>query len=280
MAKNGFTLDDLQKAIPKFAKHRASGVGAIDMYDLGKLWSSTSVEAPEAYLLVVRRGLCALVNDSDTIDDFYQEQLSLEKDTKALMYGRVVEKKARWNLCFSELAQSPRYEEGKGRIVPYDEVPVMTGVRKNLSLFLGKKAEELCVEGNYYYDVQKCFIGFHGDSERRRVVGIRAGAQFPLHFQWYLKGEPRGRRLEIMLGHGDLYVMSEKTVGTDWKKKLVPTLRHAAGFPKALKLNLEAPYIQGDDFLDEIKAHAKEDDSDEEEYELDEDGYMKVEFVD
>jgi len=277
MAKTGFTLDDLQKAIPRFAKYRKSGVGAIDLYDLGKLYPSTSgVEVPEAYLLVVRKGLCALVNDEDTIDDFYQEQLVLEKDTKALMYGRVVDKKARHNLCFSERAQEPVYEEGKGRIVPYEEVPVMNGVRNNLSVLLGKKAQSLCVEGNYYYDVQKCFIGFHGDSERRRVVGVRAGAPFPLHFQWYCNGSVRGRRLEIMLGHGDLYVMTEKTVGTDWKKKNIPTLRHAAGFAKALKLDPEAPMVSGDDFLDEIKE--VEEEEEEQEYELDEDGYEVVEF--
>jgi hypothetical protein len=31
---------------------------------------------------------------------------------------------------------------------------------------------------------------------------------------------------------GDVYIMSEKTVGTDWKKKTIPTLRHATGCAK------------------------------------------------
>jgi hypothetical protein len=35
-----------------------------------------------------------------------------------------------------------------------------------------------------------------------------------------------------MLNHGDLYVMSEKAVGQDWKRKVIPTLRHAAGAKK------------------------------------------------
>jgi len=36
----------------------------------------------------------------------------------------------------------------------------------------------------------------------------------------------------IELRGGDIYIMSEKAVGTDWKKKNVPTLRHSAGSPK------------------------------------------------
>jgi hypothetical protein len=32
-----------------------------------------------------------------------------------------------------------------------------------------------------------------------------------------------------------MYVMSEKAVGFDWKKRIVPTLRHAAGCDKYIK---------------------------------------------
>jgi hypothetical protein len=38
------------------------------------------------------------------------------------------------------------------------------------------------------------------------------------------------------LHSGDLYVMSEKAVGTDVKKKKIATLRHAAGASKYLEL--------------------------------------------
>jgi hypothetical protein len=34
------------------------------------------------------------------------------------------------------------------------------------------------------------------------------------------------------LNGGDLYVMSEKTTGRDWKTKSIYTLRHAAGCEK------------------------------------------------
>lgn len=28
------------------------------------------------------------------------------------------------------------------------------------------------MEGNYYYDINKTGIGFHGDSERKKVIAI------------------------------------------------------------------------------------------------------------
>ena len=91
---------------------------------------------------------------------------------------------------------------------------------------------ELAAEGNYYFDVTKCGIGFHGDSERKKVVGVRFGASMPLHYQWFQDGSPVGRRQIINLHCGDLYVMSEKATGHDWKRRSQLTLRHAAGCSK------------------------------------------------
>lgn len=45
-----------------------------------------------------------------------------------------------------------------------------------------------------------------------------------------------GKLIRIYLNHGDLYVMSSKAVGFDWKKRSIYTLRHAAGTDKSLKL--------------------------------------------
>jgi hypothetical protein len=59
-------------------------------------------------------------------------------------------------------AQEPDYANGKGRIVPYNEVPILSKVLDGLSSVLGEN--ELVVEGNYYYDITKCGIGFHGDA--------------------------------------------------------------------------------------------------------------------
>lgn len=142
------------------------------------------------------------------------------------MRGRVVNKLARHNLCFSDFKQLPDYEQGKGTVIPFSEVPCTLLLKEKLEELL--KTENLMCEGNYYYDINKCHIGFHGDGERRIVIAVRLGSDFPIIYQWYHKFEPCSDRKEFMLNEGDIYVMSEKAVGFDWKKSSIKTL--SAGF--------------------------------------------------
>jgi hypothetical protein len=149
------------------------------------------------------------------------------------MYGRVVNKHARWNLCFDDESRGADYEKAKGTIVGYEEVPIMKDYLDMFEKMFGPKAAGLKIESNYYYDPTKTGIGFHGDSERRIVIAGRLGhAHMPMHFQWFYKGTPIGERVIIPLEPGDMYIMSEKAVGTDWKMKNIPTLRHATGAKK------------------------------------------------
>jgi alkylated DNA repair dioxygenase AlkB len=232
MAKNGFSLDDLKNAQQIF---KTKGIKT-QIVNLKKYLNDPASDQIEpAYLLIIRRGVdCLLEDEGVTTDQLFEELVDLEWDSKALMYGRVVNKTARHNLCFSEIEQKPDYENGMGRIIPYSNVPLLSSIRNNLSKYLKISADktyntsDLQAEGNYYYD-DTCGIGFHGDSERKLVIGIRLGYSPPLHYQWYHMNEPVGSRAKIPLKHGDIYVMSEKAVGTDWKKKTIHTLRHATG---------------------------------------------------
>lgn len=185
-------------------------------------------------LLVVRGGVNVLLsNMSANADLLYAEQRALPVDTHAFMYGRVVNKHARYNLCFAPEGQEPDYAEGRGRIIPFDSVPLTAHLHRRLGEVLGPVGADLAVEGNYYYNPSKCGIGFHGDAERRKVVGVRLGMSMPFVFSWFLRGEAvPGAAMSLTLNHGDLYVMMEKTCGFDWRLKRVPTLRHAAGCAK------------------------------------------------
>lgn len=190
-----------------------------------------------AYVLVVRNGLKCILSEDEkkentyTVDNFFEEQLALRKDDKAKMYGRVVNKHARHNLCFADQGHPANYEQGQGTVVSFADVPVLARVREAIRQLTG---HQLVAEGNYYYDTQVCGIGYHGDSERRVVVGIRVGEQFPLHFRWYHRGEVVSTTLKLYLENGDMYFMSDKAVGWDWKSRSLFTLRHAAGASKYL----------------------------------------------
>jgi len=196
--------------------------------DLASRWSGEG-EAPEACVMVIKRGVQHILGTENT-SELIAEHDTLSMDKKAFMRGRVVNKHARWNLCFADEDQEPSYADGKGRIVSYRHIPLTQKIRKTISEWMGD--EMLNGEANYYYDISKCGISYHGDSERHKVFAVRMGESMPIYFQWFQKSKPVGERIKIDLDDGDMYIMSEKAVGTDWMKKIVPTLRHATGCDK------------------------------------------------
>ena len=227
-AQRGLGLQDLQKVKDFFDAKGAQCV----LHNL-KDFLPTETKADEAFLLVIPGGINHILSPSADADDFFQELVSLNWDSHAKMYGRVVTKHARHNLCFSEESQEPDYSNGKGRIVSFENVPLLNLVRKTFEKLIEKS---LVAEGNHYHNIDNCGISFHGDGERKIVIGTRLGANMPLDYQWFQNSKAIGKRAEFILKHGDIYFMSEKAVGQDWKKKKMPTLRHAAGAKKYLEI--------------------------------------------
>jgi hypothetical protein len=239
LAPSGFSIDDL---LASQVVWEAAGAKTELVRLDNEIGIDISPEIEPAAVLIIRNGLSIIFrteedNGDDGTNKLLQEQLSLRWDTKAKMRGRVVNKHARFNVCYGDMGQEPDYDKGKGRIVPFSEVPTLFKVREGLVPFFGDKASKLQVEGNLYYDPTKCGIGFHGDSERRKVIAARLGhKQTPLHYQWFHRSEPIGNRIVLPLHHGDMYCMSAKATGTDWKCRSKPTLRHATGCEKFLRI--------------------------------------------
>lgn len=226
MLPNGYTYGDLLNAKVIFEEKGCK----CDLVHLNKLLNRNhDTNSDEAYILIIRNGVNALLGDKGNSNDLFDEQIELDVDTKAFMRGRVVNKQARYNLCFADFSQEPDYDNKKGRIVNFKDIKLTNYIRKQINKLMN---DDLVAEGNYYYDVNTCGIGFHGDGERRRVVGVRLGHQMPLVYQWFLKSKPCGRARRFVLNHGDMYIMSQKATGFDWKKRLVTTLRHSAGCSK------------------------------------------------
>jgi hypothetical protein len=190
----------------------------------------------KAMVLVIRRGAQFILNE-ETTAGLMQENDNLTMDKKAFMKGKVVNKVARWNLCFADEDQEPNYEDGKGRVVAWKHIPRMSRIRQVISEW----TEDVLLNGeaNYYYDISRCGIGFHGDGERRKVFAVRMGETMPLYFKWHQNSQPVGEPIELVLNDGDMYIMSEKAVGFDWLKKKIATLRHSTGCAKFTGVNLE-----------------------------------------
>ena len=200
----------------------------------GEIIELSNGDKPDACVIIFHNGLYNLFGINP--DDLYLEQDALEKDKKAFMYGRVVNKNARHNLCFADFDQDSQFEEGKGTVVNFNKLPLLNELRESFHVLFGDQFAQLFAEGNYYYDVNKTFIGWHGDTERSKVIGVRLCADFPIHYRWYTAGSPSGEIITRILKHGDIYIMSGKASGNDWKKRSLKwTLRHSAGDLKNIK---------------------------------------------
>lgn len=239
----GFTFEELRQLGERLNQ---SGLCSCEFVVLNRPDVLASVAEPDvrakclasaAGVLVLRGGINSVLGRTNGADMLLAEQSVLPVDTKAMMRGKVVNKQTRYNLCFSDFSQEPDYAQGRGRVINFTDVPITSELRDRLVGFLGPKADALQGEGNYYYDVRKCGIGFHGDGERQIVVGCRLGAAFPLEYQWFYGGAAISSRVRLDLRHGDMYIMSAKAVGQDWKRRTIPTLRHAAGADKYLAIS-------------------------------------------
>jgi hypothetical protein len=262
MAETGFSYNDIINAskyfeskgyktiiihLNKFLPTTVSDKEEQKFLDIAK-----TDESFQAYMLIIRNGVRDTVNITT-------EMLLNEWDKKLYNKRRriVQNKNARHNLNFDTYSQESNFPLGKGTTISWDDVPFLGDLRNKISESFGYVAKGLKCEGNKYYEPEKTGIGYHGDSERRKVIGVRLGKSMSLHFMWYYNSTPRGFNVSMTLNDGDIYCMSEKAVGTDWKadvskgyKNKRYSLRHAAGAARytkrTVKIRLENPISKDD----------------------------------
>lgn len=237
ISNSGYNIEDIMKAKEKF-ENAGYETELINLHEY--LPEELYTEDLNAYFLIVRNGINYLLHENNTVDDLFNEQNNLEHDKKYYhsKKNKVLNKIARHNLCFSDYSQEPDYENGKGRIINYDDVPITKYLRESISLAF-PNSNNLNCEANYYYN-DKTGIGPHGDGERMKVIGCKLGKKIDFKFFWFKPLKLKNKTISILacepinidLNHGDLYIMSEKAVGNDWLKRSKITLRHAAGCKK------------------------------------------------
>jgi hypothetical protein len=228
-AGSGHTIKDLH-IIKKYMENIGKNCEFIDMCGFEH----------EAGVLIIRNYI-----GEDVQRDVYNETADIPWDTQYYdtRRSKVLNKHARSNLVFLEgISQDPDYENAKGRIIDSDKLKMLGSVKRAI---IGNIEEGLTeggsstvgipyiMEGNRYFDLKKCGIGNHGDVERTRVICLSIGADdYPMQWTWFHKAKPVSEPYEIVVNSGDVYIMSEKAVGQDWKKSSKYTMRHAAGAEK------------------------------------------------
>jgi len=219
----GFTSDDLDIISNHFSGKE------IERIDLTSYLGNENYVGKKPELLIIRN---AIENHSE----IFTELNNLEWDAQYFdtRRQRVLNKHARTNLCFSDYSQTADFENKKGTVVNYDQVPQLS-IAKNL-LMDSINEQKLECEGNNYQNINKNGIGWHGDAERKKVMAFRLGETMPICFNWFKESKSIGTKFTTQINSGDVYIMSEKTTGYDWKKRLIHTLRHSAGADKYTKL--------------------------------------------
>lgn len=165
-------------------------------------------------------------------DNLYNEQEKIEYDNKYWdnRRGKTLNKRARLNIIFGPDEQTHSEDYRIPSIISFDSLEYLNKVKKNLINILGEKSKNLKAEGNKYFHT-KSGIGFHGDAERKIVICLSLGKSSKLRFNWRLPGssEHTLEPTDIVLNHGDSYIMSEKATGFDWKSRSRIRVVHAAG---------------------------------------------------
>ena len=125
----GFSYEDLAAAAARF---EAAGCHCelVNLVLAGGVDPATPLPG---YVLVVRAGVNALLNDPGAADAMRDEQRTFPADTKALFRGEVKNKLARHNLCFADEGQEPDYAAGRGRVVAFSDAPYTAAARKALA---------------------------------------------------------------------------------------------------------------------------------------------------
>ena len=155
-------------------------------------------------------------------------------------------------MCFGKEQKQLDRDAKSGTIIAYNLVPRMAIWKSEMDKLIGEKHLE--GEGNYYYDVNKCYIGWHGDGERKKVAAANFsddGVVREINWKWFKNSKSIGNKISVLLNNGDCYIMSEKASGYDWKKKVkiiekdgkkqkvaLATLRHAAAVQGSKMLNI------------------------------------------
>lgn len=227
LSESGYSHDDLIN-IKNLLEEKGIDCQLIELHN------ELNVDAESAYVLYIPNAVSKILSISKE-RKLFTELTSLDWDTQYWdqRRSRVLNKHARYNLCFGDDYVEADFENKIGTIIAYDMVPTLKKLRKKVSDLIGVTVDDsiLQTEGNYYYDINKTGIGYHGDAERKRVIGVNLSdinITRVIQWKWFQNSVAISEPYKLTLNSGDMYIMSEKASGFDWKKRNIPTLRHAA----------------------------------------------------
>lgn len=233
---NGYTLDDLMGICRTYSQEPYNARFSLYMlHEYATDVPSGCPDVDEAYVLVWRNYL----NRQDATD-LYKEQVALPWDTKYYDWKRnkVLHQHSRKNLRFGEDEQKPEYENGKETIIPFRSVPCLQTLRNRINKTFDRGIYDMNIQSHRFYDPEYTGIGWHGNEGMCKQIGLCLGINTTMKFRWWYDWHSFGKTVEIPLQNGDLYIVSKKAVGSDWRKRKIATLRNSIGSEKFTKVKM------------------------------------------
>ena len=251
----GFTVAELHAIAARLNEEAGAPAhpAVADVVDLSSVLPATERSANAAAVLVVRNGAhvftkgsgaglipssssphAAATSITTAADELYAEQQGIAYDRQYYdaRRKRTLNKRARHNVVFGDVARSASADFREYTIHAFANSPRLNALRRALPHSLGPAAQGLSAEGNHYYE-EGSGIGFHGDAERKIVVCLSLGKTSTVRFHWRKPGssthDPDVGPIDLQVHHGDVYVMSEKATGCDWRCRSRYRVVHAAG---------------------------------------------------
>ena len=156
----------------------------------------------------------------------------IQYDNFTFAYGKILTAHSR-HLVFA--GATPRVgdrDKGLHTILPWAGLPPLESARQWITAQLATtEIQAACILK--YPSIETGGLSWHGDGERKQTIVYRVdpiSSKRPLWFRWYHKSLPIGEPVAVHLEAGDFCIASEVAVGTDFKKRSLPTVRHATGY--------------------------------------------------
>ena len=114
-AEAGWSVEQVRMFAQRFAQRRA----VCEFYELGQLFDGST---PEATLLVVRKGVNALLGHPNAHSDIVGELQRMPKDVRKLdQNSKVVNSLARHSNTMADYSQEPNIANGKGTVIDFKD---------------------------------------------------------------------------------------------------------------------------------------------------------------
>ena len=137
LMNQGFTCSELDNIKNNMLKCNLN----VNIYDLNEnLENEIKCKVESSKILVIKNGVDFILSQNFgkfKKEDLLNELLKLNYDKQAFMYGRVVNKHARHNLCFSDFEQIADIQNKKGTVIKFNTLPILNK-RDNLPLLVIK----------------------------------------------------------------------------------------------------------------------------------------------